>query len=377
MKTYLVGGAVRDALLGLPLKDRDWVVVGATPEQMVALGFKPVGKDFPVFLHPVTHEEYALARTERKTAPGYRGFVVHAAPDVTLAQDLARRDITINSIAVDAIDILTNGIFSSKELLIDPFSGQNDLQYKVLRHVTDAFREDPVRILRVARFAARFADFSLAPETHLLMQQMVTSGEVAALVPERVWQELSRGLMENKPSRLFEVLAQCGALAQLLPLPPGTAPSVQNETWAVLDRAAHSAAPLPVRYALLCLLWQTHTGVGAPLLQRLPRDCNELAELLLHEISDASACDGWSAAQWMLWLTRCDAFRRPRRFLLLADSCALWLQRDLPAAAVLAAAQVPRLPGDQPAPSPAAGPEIAARLHAARTQAIARHLANA
>src|SRR5437763_824019 len=192
MKTYIVGGAVRDWLLGLPVQDRDHVVIGATPEQMVASGFRPVGKDFPVFLHPVTQEEYALARTERKTAPGYKGFVFHAAPDVSLEEDLVRRDLTINAIAQ-----------AEDGTLVDPFNGQRDLQARLFRHVSPAFAEDPVRILRVARFAARFTDFTVAPETNALMRQMVQAGEVDALVPERVWQELARGLMEQKPSRMF------------------------------------------------------------------------------------------------------------------------------------------------------------------------------
>ncbi|NCV63965.1 MAG: multifunctional CCA tRNA nucleotidyl transferase/2'3'-cyclic phosphodiesterase/2'nucleotidase/phosphatase, partial [Betaproteobacteria bacterium] len=206
MKTYLVGGAVRDALLGITGADRDWVVVGSTPESMVALGFTPVGKDFPVFLHPQTHEEYALARTERKTAPGYKGFVVHASPEVTLEEDLARRDLTINAMAQ-----------ADDGSVVDPFGGQRDLQNKVLRHVTDAFREDPVRILRVARLAARYPDFSVAPQTMALMQDMVRAGEVNALVSERVWQELAKGLMAKQPSRLLQVLRECGALHVLLP----------------------------------------------------------------------------------------------------------------------------------------------------------------
>ncbi|HEU0283382.1 MAG TPA: multifunctional CCA tRNA nucleotidyl transferase/2'3'-cyclic phosphodiesterase/2'nucleotidase/phosphatase, partial [Gallionella sp.] len=204
-RIYCVGGAVRDQLLGLPVQDRDWVVVGSTPEAMVAQGFQPVGKDFPVFLHPQTHEEYALARTERKTARGYKGFAVYAAPDVTLEQDLLRRDFTINAIAQDA-----------GGNLIDPYNGISDLRAGILRHVSDAFGEDPVRILRAARFAARFG-FGIAPETLALMRQMVDSGEVDALVAERVWQELARGLMEKKPSRFFETLRSCGALVKILP----------------------------------------------------------------------------------------------------------------------------------------------------------------
>ncbi|MDP3033274.1 MAG: multifunctional CCA tRNA nucleotidyl transferase/2'3'-cyclic phosphodiesterase/2'nucleotidase/phosphatase, partial [Rhodocyclaceae bacterium] len=206
MQTYCVGGAIRDELLGLTVKDRDWVVVGATPEEMLEAGFKPVGRDFPVFLHPRTHEEYALARTEKKTAPGYAGFVFHTDPGVTLEDDLARRDLTINAIAR-----------APDGSLIDPHGGQRDLAERVLRHVSPAFAEDPVRILRVARFAARFNDFSLAPETLALMQEMVANGEVDALVAERVWQELANGLMEAQPSRMFEILRACGALQRLLP----------------------------------------------------------------------------------------------------------------------------------------------------------------
>ena len=216
MQIYMVGGAVRDRLLGLPVQDHDWVVVGATPEQMVAQGFVPVGKDFPVFLHPGTHEEYALARTERKSGRGYKGFTVLASPEVTLEEDLARRDLTINSIAARADSVRTGGQFDSKSGLIDPFGGVRDLRERVLRHVSDAFAEDPVRILRVARFAARFHDFSIAPETQALMRAMVQDGEADHLVAERVWQELARGLMEEKPSRMFEVLRECGALQVLL-----------------------------------------------------------------------------------------------------------------------------------------------------------------
>ena len=208
MKTYLVGGAVRDELLGRPVTERDWVVVGATPEEMTARGFRPVGRDFPVFLHPETKDEHALARTERKTAPGYRGFVVHAAPDVTLEDDLRRRDLTINAMARAA-----------DGELIDPWGGQADLTARRLRHVSPAFAEDPVRILRVARFAARFADlgFTVAPETLRLMQDMVAAGEADALVAERVWQETRSALTENRPEVFIETLRACGALARVYP----------------------------------------------------------------------------------------------------------------------------------------------------------------
>ncbi|HKI64236.1 MAG TPA: multifunctional CCA tRNA nucleotidyl transferase/2'3'-cyclic phosphodiesterase/2'nucleotidase/phosphatase, partial [Burkholderiales bacterium] len=205
MKTYVVGGAVRDELLGLPVADRDWVVVGATPEQMTAAGYRPVGRDFPVFLHPETKEEYALARTERKSGRGYRGFTVYAAPEVTLEEDLRRRDLTLNAMAR-----------TEDGKLIDPFGGERDLRAGLLRHVSEAFAEDPVRILRVARFAARF-DFRVADETAALMRRMVETDEAEDLVPERVWQEFAKGLVESHPRRLFEVLSDCGALARLLP----------------------------------------------------------------------------------------------------------------------------------------------------------------
>ena len=251
MKTYVVGGAVRDELLGLPVSDRDHVVVGATPEEMVRRGFRPVGKDFPVFLHPDTQEEYALARTERKTAPGYHGFVFHTSPDVTLEDDLARRDLTINAMAR-----------GDDGTLVDPYGGLKDLQERVFRHVSPAFAEDPVRILRVARFAARFPEFRVAAETNALMRSMVEAGEVDALVPERVWQEISRGLMENKPSRMFEVLRDAGALARIMPeldalwgvpQPPLHHPEVDTgvHVQLVIDYAAQQGHPLPVRFAAL------------------------------------------------------------------------------------------------------------------------------
>jgi len=232
VKAYVVGGAVRDELLGLPLKDRDYVVVGATPEEMVRRGFKPVGRDFPVFLHPQTKEEYALARTERKSGRGYKGFTVHAAPDVTLEDDLRRRDLTINAMAKDP----------DSGVLIDPFHGKVDLEQKVLRHVSEAFAEDPVRILRVARFAARFG-FSVARETMALMKTMVQSGEADYLVPERVWQEFARGLGEPHPGKMFEVLEACGLADKLL---DGVKPVLP-----LLSLAAKSNASVPVRFAVI------------------------------------------------------------------------------------------------------------------------------
>jgi tRNA nucleotidyltransferase (CCA-adding enzyme) len=354
MQIYMVGGAVRDALLGLPVQDHDWVVVGATPEQLTAQGYLAVGKDFPVFLHPQTREEYALARTERKTARGYRGFVVHAAPDVTLQQDLARRDITINSIAAPARQQRDSTVFEPDfEALIDPYGGQRDLRAKVLRHVTEAFREDPVRILRLARFAARFEDFSVAPETLALMQDMVASGEVDALVPERVWQELARGLMESKPSRMLQVLRDCGALQKLLPevarlwgVPQRAEYHPEIDTGShlmlVLDMAAQLQAPLPVRFA--CLghdlgkgttpvdLLPRHLGHeerSARLLKtvcerlRVPVDCREIADVVAREHGNIHRSADFSAAAVVRLLERCDAFRKPQRFadVLLACEC--------------------------------------------------------
>lgn len=250
MKIYRVGGSVRDELLGLPVKDRDYVVVGATPEDMVRLNYRPVGKDFPVFLHPQSHEEYALARTERKTSRGYKGFEVFASPQVTLEEDLKRRDLTINAIAKD-----------ESGQIIDPFDGTSDLKAGILRHVSSAFSEDPVRILRAARFAARF-NFQIAPETLILMQTMVHNGEVDALVSERVWQELARGLMENAPSKMFLTLRSCGALVRILPeidalfgvpQPEYAHPEIDTgiHVMLVIDYAAKQNYSLPVRFAAL------------------------------------------------------------------------------------------------------------------------------
>ena len=310
MQRYLVGGAVRDRLLGFPVKDRDWVVVGATPQEMLAQGYTPVGKDFPVFLHPQTHEEHALARTERKTAPGYKGFVFHADTDVTLEQDLARRDLTINAIAEAEDGSLT-----------DPFDGQADLRARTLRHVSAAFVEDPVRILRVARFAARFTAFALAPETAQLMRSMVVAGEVDALVPERVWQEFSRGLMEARPSRMIDMLRDCGALTRLLPT---CAASCDAQTLANLDRAADSGAMLPVRLALLlqaAVPVQDSVGKAdtAPIEAvctrlKVPADCRDLAVMTGRERDRIRLLQQDAAAQALALLERCDALRKPERF---------------------------------------------------------------
>ena len=341
-RVYMVGGAVRDNLLDVPVQDHDWVVVGATPDMMVEQGYLPVGKDFPVFLHPDTHEEHALARTERKTARGYKGFAVYSSPDVTLEQDLARRDLTINAIALD-----------EDGELVDPYHGQRDLQHKVLRHVTEAFAEDPVRILRVARFAARFSDFTVAPETLELMSTMVHNGEVDHLVAERVWQELSRGLMEQRPSRMFEVLRACGALARILPevhalwgVPQRAESHPEVDTgehlMLVLDMAARLQAPLTVRYACLChdLGKATtppedlprhpgHEARSVDMLRviserlRVPTHCRELAEVVAREHGCIHGSLLLNAKQVVQLLERCDAFRQPQRFsdVLLACEC--------------------------------------------------------
>ena len=321
-KFYVVGGAVRDALLGLPQSDRDWVVVGATPQQLLDLGYRPVGKDFPVFLHPDTHEEVALARTERKTGPGYKGFSFHAAPEVSLEEDLARRDLTVNAIAQ-----------AEDGTLIDPFGGQADLQARVLRHVSAAFVEDPVRLLRLARLAARFPDFTVAPETMALLRQMVADGEVDALVPERVWQELQRGLMTRTPQRLIDVLRECGALARLLPELDvhGDAERVR-----VLACCAQQQAPLPVRWA--CLMrgltgdlrrdmrdgltrdLSAHAAIGQRL--RVSADCLALADLLAREENAVHGSGALDAQGLMALFERCDALRRPERFAALLQACA-------------------------------------------------------
>jgi len=333
VKIYCVGGAVRDALLGLPVQDHDWVVVGATPEQMLAQGFRPVGRDFPVFLHPQTHEEYALARTERKTAPGYAGFVFHAAADVTLEQDLARRDLTINAIAQD-----------EQGALIDPYGGRTDLANKILRHVSPAFAEDPVRILRLARFAARFADFSIAPETVELMRKMVDNGEVDALVPERVWQELARGLMERSPSRMFLTLRECGALQKLLPelsrlwgVPQRADFHPEIDTgihvMMVIDMAVRLGLSLPARFAALTHdlgkgetpadILPRHIGhelksatLLEPLCERLrvPTDCRDVARLVTRFHGDIHKIEQLRPETKLKILERCDVLRRPARF---------------------------------------------------------------
>jgi len=302
MKIYCVGGAVRDELLGLPVKDRDYVVVGATPEEMVRQGFKPVGKDFPVFLHPATHEEYALARTERKTARGYHGFEFRAAPDVTLEQDLARRDLTINAIARDA-----------DGSIIDPFNGAADLKAGVLRHVSPAFAEDPVRILRVARFAARFG-FRIAPETMKLMREMARNGEADALVAERVWQEVARGLMESKPSRMFEVLRECGALARVMPEVDALWDDAGREAMRVVDAAAAAGARLPARFAALARALVPLAVESLAGRLKAPADCRELALLAARHGNTVLDADELDAQSVLDLFNTVDAWRRPDRF---------------------------------------------------------------
>ena len=343
MKAYVVGGAVRDELLGLPVADRDWVVVGATPEEMAKKGFKPVGKDFPVFLHPETHEEYALARTERKSGRGYKGFTVYAAPDVTLEQDLERRDLTINAMAKDEAG-----------RLIDPFGGEKDLRDGVLRHVGGAFQEDPVRILRVARFAARFG-FAIADETLALMHSMVASGEADHLVPERVWQEFARGLGEPQPKRMFEALERCGLRAKLLP---------------ELEKVPRNfAGPLPVRFALLC--WPLDEAAIEALCRRL-KVPNEERELALAVCRCRPLLGAQAPEQLLELFKRGDAFRRRERFGQLLQAAhlaqpALDLQRVEKALEAACAVDGGAIARESPA-------NIPARLDEARRQAIAQIL---
>ena len=342
MRSYVVGGAVRDELLGRPVTDRDHVVVGATPQEMLELGFRPVGKDFPVFLHPDTHEEYALARTERKTAPGYHGFVFHTSPDVTLEDDLVRRDLTINAMAR-----------AEDGSIVDPYNGQADLEERIFRHVSSAFAEDPVRILRLARFAARFPDFRVHESTLALMRSMVEGGEVDALVPERIWQELSRGLMEERPSRMFAVLRDCGALARILPeldvlwgvpQPPLHHPEVDTgvHIMLVIDYAASQNHPLEVRFAALVHdlgkgvspseSWPAHHGhefEGMKLVTavckrlKVPNECRDLAQMTAREHGNVSRALELRANTIVTLFERCDAFRKPERFaqMLLASEC--------------------------------------------------------
>ena len=403
MRIFTVGGAVRDELLGLPVQDRDYVVVGASPEDMLARGFRPVGKDFPVFLHPQTHEEYALARTERKAGHGYTGFAFHAAPDVSLEDDLARRDLTINAIARADDGTLT-----------DPFGGVKDLKAGVLRHVGPAFVEDPVRILRVARFAARFTDFALAPETLALMREMVASGEVDHLVAERVWQELAKGLMEARPSRMIAVLRECGALARLLPELDGLFgvpqradfhPEVDTGVHVLmaLDHSARQGYALAVRFAVLL----HDLGKGQTLAADLPRhpghearsvalaeavcarlktpaECRDLARLVARYHGDIRRGPLLRAATITTLLENADALRRPQRFRQLLEACLCdhhgrlgWQDKPPPAPELFetALAALRAVDAASIARSCRDSTQIAERLHQARVAAVKQALA--
>ncbi|MDO9316008.1 MAG: multifunctional CCA addition/repair protein [Burkholderiaceae bacterium] len=395
MKVWKVGGAVRDAVLGRPVSDIDWVVTGSTPEEMISAGYTPVGRDFPVFLHPTTKQEYALARTERSTAPGYHGFVFHTDASVTLEEDLQRRDLTINAMAQDEAGVIT-----------DPYGGQCDLKAKVLRHVSPAFAEDPVRILRVARFAARFGDFEVAAETQALMREMVRAGEVDALIAERVWQELSRGLMEAHPSRMFDVLHECGALSRLLPEIDADwqqGGRVADRLRRAIDLSARRATPLAVRFAVLThqlsgldrTASATHPASPTALRAlcerwRVPSDCREVAEGVARERDAVRRSSIMDAEELVHLLDRLDAWRRRERFKLMLLSCdcieraaktaedsmplpsparlhrALELAAavDVGAVAMRATAQGQR------------GPAIAAAVHAARVRAVNAYLSD-
>jgi len=334
LEIYLVGGAVRDKLLGIEPRDRDWVVVGTTPEEMTELGYQAVGKDFPVFLHPETKEEYALARTERKTAPGYHGFAFHASPDVTLEEDLVRRDLTINAMALDEAGNI-----------IDPFNGQEDLENGMLRHVSNAFVEDPVRVLRIARYAARFSrwGFRVAHGTHALMKRMVENGEVDALVAERVWQEMERALGEDAPQRFFEVLRNCGALGRILPelealfgvpQPAHHHPEIDSglHTLMVLEQAARLTPDTRIRFAALLhdlgkgttpeVEWPkhiAHEARGVPLVEglcerlRVPKEYRELAVIVTRDHLLFHTAAELRPVTILKLLERIDAFRRPER----------------------------------------------------------------
>jgi tRNA nucleotidyltransferase (CCA-adding enzyme) len=401
MDIYLVGGAVRDRLLGRTPVERDFVVVGATPEDLLALGYRPVGKDFPVFLHPGTGEQYALARTERKTGPGYYGFATRFAPDVTLQEDLARRDLTINAMAQDA-----------GGELVDPYGGRRDLEARVLRHVSPAFVEDPLRVLRVARFAARFAPlgFTVAPETLELMREIVARGEMAALVPERVWVETERALGEDRPTTYFEVLRSCGALATVFPEIAALDGVPQPEKWhpeidtgvhtmQVLEVAAELSRDTTVRFAALVHdvgkaltpreAWPSHVGheeAGAQLIEklavrlRLPTEHRELAVLVARHHARVHRVAEQRPGTVLELLERTDAFRRPERFerfLLACEADARGRGPELRARPypqanrlrrALAAASAVRLDPEVLAREP--GPVIAERMRAARVEAI-------
>jgi tRNA nucleotidyltransferase (CCA-adding enzyme) len=400
MRVYLVGGAVRDRLLGLPVRERDWVVVGAQPQELARAGYLPVGREFPVFLHPQTHEEYALARRERKVAPGYRGFTTQASPEVTLEEDLKRRDLTINAMAE-----------SDGGQIVDPYGGQADLAARVLRHVSEAFVEDPVRILRVARFAARYADlgFRVADETVQLMQRMTQAGEVSALVPERVWQETERALGEPRPEVFFETLRACGALAVIfpeiealygVPQPPRWHPEIDTGVHVMLAvrHAAKLGASGAVRFAALTHdlgkartpreRWPSHHGheeAGVPLIEALsarlkvPNAHRELAVLTARHHTLVHRAAELKPATLLTLLENCDAFRRPERFAELLLACEADARgrtgrenEPYPQAAylkaALAAAAAVTLPEEQR--RGLTGPAIGEQLHRRRLAAV-------
>ena len=363
---YVVGGAVRDALLGLPCGDRDWVVVGSTPEALQARGFVAVGADFPVFLHPQTKEEFALARTERKSGRGYKGFTFYAGTDVTLEQDLARRDLTINAMAQ-----------SPDGVVVDPYGGQQDLQQSVLRHVGVAFGEDPVRILRLARFTARFTQFNVAPETMALCRQMVEQGEVDHLVPERVWQEIVRGLRAEKPARMFEVLRACGALPVIMP-----SLVYDEELGAQLDEVRRILSPdLPAIYALL--LHRTSDRDALSRRIRATTECAQWARLLPQILTEmaqthlAYPCDEQTVHQLLSLIEKADGFRRVDRFLDLI-SLAAWLrgQAAQPWISALEAAREVDAGAIASGLQGQGGPAIAQAVRQARLAAISQQMSS-
>ena len=372
MKIYQVGGSLRDELLGLPVADRDWMVVGATPQGMVAAGYLPVGRDFPVFLHPKTREEYALARTERKTAPGYTGFVFHSSPDVTLEQDLARRDFTVNAMARAAVPD------PDAAILIDPFDGRGDLDRRVLRHVGLAFAEDPVRILRGARFVARFG-FGVAPETLALMRGMVKAGEVDALVPERIWQELARGLVERDPVAMFAMLDAVGALSRIAPeLAPWRRDGVAMRS---LDAAARSS--LSVGQCFAATLSGLDADAASRICMRLkvPADCRDMALLLVRWRVEMAAAADLDARGLAELVHGADGLRQPERFralIAVAGACVTGAggRFDLAEQRLhLALAAVRGIDAGAIARNHATPADIQAALRRAREAAVARALA--
>ena len=307
MKIYAVGGAIRDSLLGLPISDIDYVVVGSSPEEMIQQGFSPVGSDFPVFLHPKTKAEYALARTERKTGVGYKGFSFHASPEVTLEEDLARRDLTINAMARE---ISEGGEIVGP--IIDPYGGQQDLEQKIFRHVSEAFVEDPLRVLRLARFGARFPEFIVADQTKQLLKKIVLTGELKHLVPERVWQELSRGLMSVQPSRMLQILDECLAVESIFPNNLKES-QIFIKTCADIDAASKSALNLESRFAALMCWVDSEQAKNWFDQMRIPLDCRAYAEIFRIWRHHYLQLNELKAKDLLQWLDRADAWRKPER----------------------------------------------------------------